>query len=1053
MRPIQLTLSAFGPYAGRTVLELDKLGKQGLYLITGDTGAGKTTIFDAISYALYGQPSGENREAAMLRSKYADGDTPTEVELVFDYRGKRYTVRRNPAYERPAKRGGGVTKELAKAELTLPDGKVVTKSREVDRAVQDILGVDRDQFRQIAMIAQGDFLKLLLASTDERKAIFSRIFKTGRYDVLQKRLKQEAKSAQDTFEEVSRSIDRDLALVQLAEEDALEVDWDGVLAGRADGEETARRLEVLLEKDQSRLERLTGEVAALEERQTGLGAQLERQRDRQEAQKRLEEAKLRQMALEEKLPELAARAAQAQQKQPDIDALAQRIALDRRALEGYDRLEELEKTLSALGREQTGLEQQLKHSSEGVAALSKELEALREEEKSLSDAREQLGTLTAKEGELMSRKEALAGLLDTQRWLAEQEAKLEGLEQQQGQIRQQTEELDRELAQIRQDYDALEGVDRELALAKQALEGLEATRKQVVERQGLFEQLTRARATYLTLEQESEIAQSRYGDLYRQFLRFQAGILASELKEGQPCPVCGAEHHPHPARLEGDVPTEQALDRAKEAADRAADAARQASEVAAGLTARLEQMDAILQGATLEETDRALEQQKAAVAALEERLARRGKLKGHLEELTKAQAGFAEELARLDREIQRLGGSVESTRTRFTEQKAALVGAEGSLEQSALEVDAALQECRLALEGQRARLERRQALEALIPQKEQALEQGKTAVAGSREALAALESRRAGLEEQIAALRKELPWPDRAQGAQAVAALENQKAKLEQELAQARQALEGHQRQLSAAQGQVTALEAHLTSIPQQDVEELTTLQQQVTARLAGLRQDSAQITLRLDTNRRVLERLGDAAQRRHQAQQRLQMISALSRTANGEVTGKEKVMLETYVQMTCFDRIVERANRRFRVMSGGQYDLERRREAADNKSQSGLDLDVVDHYNGTRRSVNTLSGGESFMASLSLALGLSDEIMASAGGVKLDTMFVDEGFGSLDEDTLRQAMDALLDLTEGGERLVGIISHVQDLKHRIPSQILVTKTADGGSRAQIVTA
>ena len=1053
MRPIQLTLSAFGPYAGRTVLALDKLGKQGLYLITGDTGAGKTTIFDAISYALYGQPSGENREAAMLRSKYADGDTPTEVELVFDYRGKRYTVRRNPAYERPAKRGGGVTTETAKAELTLPDGKVVTKSREVDRAVQDILGVDRDQFRQIAMIAQGDFLKLLLASTDERKAIFSRIFKTGRYDILQKRLKQEAKTAHDTFEEVSRAIDRDLALVQLTEEDALEVDWEGVLAGRADGEETARRLELLLQKDQSRLERLAGEVAALEVRQTGLGAQLERQRDRQEGQKRLEGAKLRLAALEEGLPELVARAKQAQEKQPDIDALAQRIALDRRALEGYDRLEELEATLSGLTREQTGLEQRLARSVEGVAALSKELEALREEEKSLSDVGEQLGALTAKEGELMSRKEALAGLLDTQRWLAEQETKLEGLEQQQGQIRQQTETLDRELAQIRQDYDALEGVDRELALAKQALEGLEATRKQVVERQGLFERLTQARATYLTLEQESEIAQSRYGDLYRQFLRFQAGILASELKEGQPCPVCGAEHHPAPARLEGDVPTEQALDRAKEQADRAADAARQASEGAAGLTARLEQMDALLQGTTLEETDRALEEQKAAVAAVEEKLALRSRLKGRLEELTAQQARLAQELAQLDREVQRLGGNVESTRTRFAEEKQALVGAQGALEQSALEAEAALKECRLALEGQRARQERRQALEQLLPQKEQALEQEKAAVAGHREALAGLGSRREGLGEQIAALRKELPWPDRAQGAQAVAALEGQKAKLEQALSDARQALESHQRQLSAAQGEVTALEAHLASIPEQDVEELTALLQQVTARLAQMRSDSAQIALRLDTNRRVLSRLGDAAQRRHQAQQRLQMISSLSRTANGEVTGKEKVMLETYVQMTFFDRIVERANRRFRVMSGGQYDLERRREAADNKSQSGLDLDVVDHYNGTRRSVNTLSGGESFMASLSLALGLSDEIMASAGGVKLDTMFVDEGFGSLDEDTLRQAMDALLDLTEGGERLVGIISHVQDLKHRIPSQILVTKTAEGGSRAQIVTA
>ena len=206
MRPLKLTLSAFGPYAGRTVLELSKLGTNGLYLITGDTGAGKTTIFDAITYALYGEASGDHRDPSMFRSKYADAETPTEVELVFSYADKTYTVRRNPEYERPKARGEGYTVQKADAELRYPDGRVVTRLKEVNAAVREIMGVNRDQFLQIAMIAQGDFLKLLLATTEDRKAIFRRIFNTQPFLRLQERLKREANTLENRCKEVAGSL-------------------------------------------------------------------------------------------------------------------------------------------------------------------------------------------------------------------------------------------------------------------------------------------------------------------------------------------------------------------------------------------------------------------------------------------------------------------------------------------------------------------------------------------------------------------------------------------------------------------------------------------------------------------------------------------------------------------------------------------------------------------------------------------------------------------------------------------------------------------------------
>lgn len=191
MRPLKLTISAFGPYAGRTEIDFEALGRSGLYLITGDTGAGKTTIFDAVTFALYGEASGGVRSAGMLRSKYAGAETPTFVELEFSYAGKSYTIRRNPEYERPAKRGGGFTRQGAEAELRLPDGRVITKQADVNAKIRNILGVDRNQFSQIAMIAQGDFLKLLLADTKERQSIFRELFHTGIYQTFQEKLKEE----------------------------------------------------------------------------------------------------------------------------------------------------------------------------------------------------------------------------------------------------------------------------------------------------------------------------------------------------------------------------------------------------------------------------------------------------------------------------------------------------------------------------------------------------------------------------------------------------------------------------------------------------------------------------------------------------------------------------------------------------------------------------------------------------------------------------------------------------------------------------------------------
>lgn len=303
MRPLKLTVSAFGPYAGKVVMDLEKLGKQGLYLITGDTGAGKTTIFDAITYALYGEPSGENRDPSMFRSKYAQPDTPTQVELVFSYGGKTYTVRRNPEYERPAKRGGGITTQKAEAELILPDGRVVVKPREVNREIVDIIGLDRGQFAQIAMIAQGDFLKLLLADTKSRQEIFREIFKTRYYMVFQERMKNEAGQLQRDCEAARASVQQYIGGVVCHEDDLCKPTLQKAQAGQLPFPETVELIRQLIAQDCEAQEEQQKVLDRLEEELKEISVLLGKAEEAQKTQKKLEAAC---KAREELLPQVEA---------------------------------------------------------------------------------------------------------------------------------------------------------------------------------------------------------------------------------------------------------------------------------------------------------------------------------------------------------------------------------------------------------------------------------------------------------------------------------------------------------------------------------------------------------------------------------------------------------------------------------------------------------------------------------------------------------------------------------------------------------------------------
>ena len=920
MRPITLTMSAFGPYAAKTVIELDKLGTNGLYLITGDTGAGKTTIFDAITYALYGEASGNTRDVNMFRSKYAEPSTPTEVELTFEYAQKIYTVKRNPEYDRPKARGEGYTTEKANAELHYPDGRVVTRLKEVNKAIVDIMGIDRSQFTQIAMIAQGDFLKLLLASTEDRKKIFQKIFRTQCYYQLQERLKQQTGDLAKDYGKIGDSIRQYINGIACHPDDVLMLEVDKAKKGELKNTEAVQLVEKLIKQDDAAQQKALERIGELDKQKQKIAAQLAVAENRKTTEEKQEKAKenlaretQRQKTLETEKNEAAAH-------QPEVQKAVEAIAKLEAQLPEYAEMQKKQTERTGLQKALEELDQKIKKEEEAAEKLARSIAAFKAEQASLQNA-----------GAAQAAQKA---------------------------------EKDR-LAEQQKD--------------------LEALKKEYAAYQKLEAQLKKAQADYAQKSEDSGKKRAEYERKNKLYLDAQAGILAETLTEGVPCPVCGSLEHPHPAQKPENAPTKQELEICKAKAE-AAEAATQAASGKASTC-------------------------NGQVNTSRENLQARGQKWLGTDSI--------EEMERLCSE---------------------------KLQQTAEQLQKAEQQLK-AIEKQ---LGRKTALDQLIPQKEDELEQCKKRRAGYGNQQAGDGAKLQAAEKRLKELEEKLSYPSEAGANQALQQLREQKEAWGKAIQETQKAYDECEKNLAALKGMLEGYQKTLQGMEKVDVQAVLAAQAEADQQKAVWQAQKNEIGDRLAVNGPILKNLQPQISQMEETEKRLQCVQALSDTANGRLSGKEKIMLETYIQMTFFDRIIRRANVRLMVMSGGQYELKRRVNAENNRSQAGLELDVIDHSNGSERSVKTLSGGESFKASLALALGLSDEIQSSAGGIRLDTMFVDEGFGSLDEESLEQAVNALVGLTQGN-RLVGIISHVSELKNRIDKQIVVTKEKSGGSKAEIL--
>lgn len=922
MRPLKLTISAFGPYAGKVQIDFEKLGEKGIYLITGDTGAGKTTIFDAIVFALYGSASGENRETAMFRSKYALPEVPTEVCLEFLYQGKKYKITRNPEYMRPKERGEGMTKKTAGATMEVEDGrKPLTKFKEVTRGVEELIGLDKEQFTQIAMIAQGDFLKLLFADTKSKGEIFSHIFHTGPYKVLQIKLKEEYNRLYGEYMDQSKSIAQYIEGVKVSDDNPLSVKFQQAAENRAQSgiEDVVEIVKEIIKTDKEILQKNSRSVEQLDEKISKINVEIGKAQATIKAKEQKEQAENYLKTGKDTLSKRKAELDGWKEKEPEKKELEYVIKNEKAGLSDYEELE-------ILSKKESKLKAVIKESEEKISSLHKTIENL---EKDLESNKDKLNKLKNVDADIIK--------------VSNQIEKLERAE----------DEIDILLESLKDYYNKNKA--------------LETVRNQYIVENAEYVKLNKI---YFNREQD--------------FLHQQAGTIATTLVDNEPCPVCGSREHPHIAQIQGEQITKEELDQEKK---------------------NLGKKEKLV-------TDLSLKANRM-----------------------QGEAGALEKNIKL--KINDVVGEMS------------IAEAKQKIDEISGENAANVKKLKLKLYELENNKEVKTTLEQKIPETESEIVEKKRNAEQAKSEIIDNKINLKGVETELNRLKEKLKYKTKEEAIESIAGKEKSLNTLIKNQENAKKQYEDIMAKIENAKSIIDTVKEQLENSKEYDMDKLNEDRKAALIEKEAYAGDIKDADTRININSEALGLIKNKYSKLKELGDKLSTVGALSNTANGKLAGKDKIQLETYVQMHYFDRIINRANLRFMAMSSGQYELKRMVGAANQVSQSGLDLSVIDHYNGTERSVKTLSGGESFIAALSLALGMSDEIHATSGGIRLDTLFVDEGFGALDEESLNQAVNALLTITEGN-RLVGIISHVTELKNRIERKIIVTKDRSKGSKVVV---
>lgn len=926
MKPLKLTMSAFGSYAGKNVIDFTGQ-QQGIFLITGDTGAGKTTIFDAITYALYNQTSGGERNGNMMRSQYAQQETETYVELEFLYRGQTYRVRRNPDYKITKTLKNGKIREQKvphSVELTMPDGTVFPeKKNATDAKIIEILGLTADQFSQIVMIAQGDFLKLLYTKSDERKMIFSKLFRTDIYWKIQENLRRKSMEMDERIQENDRAFEQEKS-----------------------------RIILLPESEELPLDEL-----------------VERLRER--LKDALKEQNLRRANVEELNKKIT--------KYEEINKL----------FVSLEKIRQTGKELEARQAESKERRQQIENARKADKVLVAEQQNLRQQQEV-----EQSAQAIAKMTETLANDQEMFETLKTQQQEAEAKQKREAADIQKKMLA---------LEQSFPSYEALQNARSEEQQAKKVWEdlgktseesfhkkkaGIAALKEQQKQQEQVVEQTKKNwEQTSLSASESAK----HYEHMYEAFLKEQAGILAENLSAGCPCPVCGSTVHPDPAKLSDHAVTELEVEQAKKtraAAEEKRDMAYAAFE------AEKTEKQKLAQAVEKEEADFVLAQTIAKQ--------QRKEAEQNYVSLQKIAEQIREKL---------VYPSLAEAKKQYAAMQKALEAAEQEIERKRQKVSE-LAEAMNTLKGQKLAEEENQ-------------KTAKKLAAKTEKEYAKLLEKSGFVSEETYHLAI-LP--------------ERSRSKLEREEKE-------YESQCLRQQSEQKLLEKQVSGKTYTDTTELN---EQLKAEKQALKEAEKtymELHTAYENDRSVLQNCAVYLEKGKKLESEDQVIKSLSKTANGRLSGSAKIDFETYIQRQYFKQIIHEANKRLLTMSNHQFILKLKEEAnTGRKTNEGLDLSVYSLVTDSERDVKTLSGGESFLAALAMALGLSDIVERSAGAIHPDMMFIDEGFGSLDAQSRQQAIEVLAELA-GDSRMVGIISHVTELKEQIDRKLVVSRT-DKGSRA-----
>lgn len=1066
MKPRHLTVSAFGPYAGLTELPLQDLLDHGLFLITGDTGAGKTTIFDAIAFALYGEPSGSTRTTETLRSDFASPDVRTFVELTFTHRGLSYVVRRNPRYERPKKSGEGSTIENADAVLTLPDGTVVTGSSRVTDRITALLGIDCSQFKQIAMIAQGEFLDLLLADSKDRAGIFRRIFNTSLYQQVQEQLKLQEKELKNLCESLSSSLRQSMNGISLDPESA---DHDELLTliGQ-NSPHVAGQVLALLHRQIERDDRLA------KDGKTHLKVVAQSLSDQSV---RISQAE----AVNQRFQDLNLARTRIQQLDQEKDAIERMVVAVEKAEKARYQVWPLQTQADRERQIAVDLKSEITRLSAVIGGLEPQVQVLQTDLKNqiaLDPLRDRLSGQVRKLEEALPQYERLETLNQELKELVKQQ---QDSETKSSTLQERLAQTNHLLQERKEEADRLTHADLRLAEDRTKLEGSLRQEKELLRLAGEFQEIGRLDDAYQTAltqyrqaEEDWRKADTRCRQLETRFMQEQAGILAQMLQEGAPCPVCGSTEHPRKAVLLADAPTEAVIQRCQAERDHyrrvwqaASEAAgRKHSEIETRLRQACTQGEVLLAPSgwtlpdhvreALAQSEIPVERMHRAAAVVSERIhAFREELKQAIGSQT-AQMELSErlvvtkntvlvEIRRLEGEGRQIGDALMGLAPILAELTRRI-----SARQSERETLLGLLEYETHATAQAAFKDHLKKLTQMKADLEVARQQFDRASTD-------LSKQKALLDQNCERLPKASADADAAQ-IRYVSALLEQGFKDEADYRTAlmpeiqmkaeRSRIETYRDNRRSVGENLERLIRETEGLSAQDVPALESERARIALEHDQMQDHLRTIHSRLDRNRQIEQEMTVTEEERSRQVTRFTRVSDLSKTANGELPGKQKLAFEQYVQAAYFTRILAEANQRLSVMTGSRYSLVRKESASDLRSQSGLELEVLDQYTGKLRPVRTLSGGESFKASLALALGLSDVIQRYAGGVEIDTLFVDEGFGALDADSLEQAIATLISLT-AGNRLVGIISHVTELKERIDRKVII-RAGVTGSRIEL---